>query len=110
SSVSHLWRDAQLALTGSDAELGKGAFALGATLLDSAAEASGPAQRRGFARSVEVLEDAIRYLEAAGDLEMARYANSLAAAACDHFKELYLTNSHERHDLERRASAFRARS
>src|SRR5690606_16209245 len=31
ASVAHLWRDAQIALVGDDAELGKGGFALGAT-------------------------------------------------------------------------------
>lgn len=110
SAVSHVWHDAQIALAGNDAELGKGAFALGATLLDSAAEATGPAQRRGLTRSIAVLEDAIRYLEAAGDLDMARYACSLAAAACDELKELHVTESHEHQELERRAMGLRARS
>ncbi|HLT37730.1 MAG TPA: hypothetical protein VK034_15660, partial [Enhygromyxa sp.] len=80
------------------------------TLLDAAAEATGPAQRRGFARSIEVLQDAIGYLEAAGDLDMVRYASSLAATACDRLKELYSTNSPEHHELEHRATSFRARS
>ncbi|HLT38666.1 MAG TPA: hypothetical protein VK034_20400 [Enhygromyxa sp.] len=56
------------------------------------------------------MQDAIGYLEAASDLDMVRYASSLAATACDRLKELYPTNSPEHRELEQRAAAFRARS
>ena len=109
SASTRAWRNARVALAGNHAELGRGGFALGATLLGSAAEASGSAQRRGLAQSIDVLEEAIDHLEAAGDFDVARYACSLAAAACDEFGALYINGSREQQQLEQRAASFRAR-
>lgn len=109
SASTRAWRNARVALAGNHAELGRGGFALGATLLGSAAEASGSAQRRGLAQSIDVLEEAIDHLEAAGDFDMTRYACSLAAAACDEFGALYINGSREQQQLEQRAASFRAR-
>jgi hypothetical protein len=109
ASAAHRWRDAKAELSGRHAQLGEGGLALGATLLDVAAEAKGSARRRGLACGLEVLEDAARYLEAAGDLDMIRHAYSLAATACEQLKELFPIDSLEHVELERRAAELRAR-
>ncbi len=107
ATVAQEWNDALIAFAGCDAQLGEGGLALGATLLDAAAEATGPAQRRGFARSIEVLEDAARYLQAATQLERAGEALGLAATACDRLDDLLPIDSPQH---ERRAADLRVRS
>lgn len=111
SQAGQQWRELRDRLTGcDDAELGRGGFSLGAAIFNSAARATGVEMQRGYQRCVDVLEDAIRSLEAAGDLDTTHEASLLAATACDAWKNTYSPDTTEHQHLDQLARAFRERT
>lgn len=110
SVATQLWADARRILVDQHVVLGEGGLALGATLLQAAAEQiSDTVRRRGYQRALEVLEVALEALEAAAKRELACDAAELAATACERILELQPAQALNTEALERRATRLRAR-
>jgi hypothetical protein len=103
------WREFMDALAGNHVEIGRHGFALGAAMFNAAREATGSAKRRGFRRCLDVLQDALRSFEAAGDLDGVRDVSSLAAQACDAWQATYPPTSPDHHQLAELARSYRER-